>query len=66
MTPKRWLALLVFYVSYLLFGASIYYHIESQQEIEQRAEELEERIAINGKYWFAQLCTCVCENGFYG
>lgn len=50
MTPKRWLALLVFYVSYLLFGASIYYHIESQQEIEQRAEELEERIAINGKY----------------
>lgn len=47
MTPKRWLALLVFYVSYLLFGASIYYHIESQQEIEQRAEELEERIAIN-------------------
>lgn len=47
MTPKRWLALLVFYISYLLFGASIYYHIESKQEVEQRAVDIQERIEIN-------------------
>lgn len=34
---------------YLLFGASIYYHIENKLEKEQRIQELKDRIEINGK-----------------
>lgn len=50
MSPKQWLALLFFYVSYLIFGASIFYHIEHGLEAEKRAYQLEERIEVNGKY----------------
>lgn len=49
MSPKRMVLLLIFYISYLMFGASIYYHIEHGLEYHKRAEELKERIAINGK-----------------
>ncbi|XP_059222681.1 open rectifier potassium channel protein 1 [Stomoxys calcitrans] len=47
MSPKRMILLLIFYISYLMFGASIYYHIEHGLEYHRRAEELKERIAIN-------------------
>lgn len=50
MSPNRWILLLIFYISYLLFGAAIYYHIEHGEEKEARAEELKERIEINGGY----------------
>ena len=49
MSPKRWILLLIFYISYLMFGASIYYHIEHRLETEQRQEQLRERIQIHGK-----------------
>lgn len=56
MSPKQWLALLCFYVSYLIFGASIFYHIEHGIEAEKRADRLEERIEVNGKYLKLKLC----------
>ncbi|XP_017870557.1 PREDICTED: open rectifier potassium channel protein 1 [Drosophila arizonae] len=46
MSPNRWILLLIFYISYLLFGAAIYYHIEHGEEKEARAEQLKERIEI--------------------
>lgn len=50
MSPRQWLALLCFYVSYLIFGASIFYHIERGIETDNRISQLEERIEVNGKY----------------
>jgi hypothetical protein len=50
MSPKQWFALLAFYISYLFFGASVFYHFEQKLEIKKRQEELKERIAINGNY----------------
>ncbi|XP_020713771.1 open rectifier potassium channel protein 1 isoform X1 [Ceratitis capitata] len=47
MSPRRWILLLIFYIAYLMFGASIYYHIEHGLEKQQRAAELRERIEIN-------------------
>ncbi|KAM8719602.1 hypothetical protein ACLKA7_005783 [Drosophila subpalustris] len=47
MSPNRWILLLIFYISYLLFGAAIYYHIEHGEEKEARADELKERIEIH-------------------
>lgn len=49
MTPKEWFALLLFYAAYLFMGASVFYHVENDLETERRAEELAERIEINGK-----------------
>lgn len=49
MTPKEWLALFAFYAAYLFFGASVFYHNEHALETERRAEELAERIEMNGK-----------------
>ncbi|EDV91975.1 GH24657 [Drosophila grimshawi] len=46
MSPNRWILLLLFYISYLLFGAAIYYHIEHGEERETRAEQLKERNEI--------------------
>ncbi|KRF80808.1 uncharacterized protein Dvir_GJ16399, isoform C [Drosophila virilis] len=46
MSPNRWILLLIFYISYLLFGAAIYYHIEHGEEKEARLEELKERVQI--------------------
>lgn len=48
MTPKQWLALFCFYISYLLFGASIFYHIERDLEVKNYAIELQRRIDVNG------------------
>lgn len=49
MSPKQWLALFCFYLTYLFFGASIFYHIEHVLEAENRANDLQLRIDINGK-----------------
>ncbi|XP_054727197.1 open rectifier potassium channel protein 1 isoform X1 [Anastrepha obliqua] len=47
MSPQRWILLLIFYIAYLMFGASIYYHIEHGLEKQNRATELRERIEMN-------------------
>ncbi|XP_016978662.1 open rectifier potassium channel protein 1 isoform X1 [Drosophila rhopaloa] len=47
MSPNRWILLLIFYISYLMFGAAIYYHIEHGEEKISRTEERKEQIAIN-------------------
>lgn len=48
MSPKQWLALFCFYISYLFFGASVFYHIEHELEAKRRAINLQRRIDING------------------
>lgn len=48
MTPRQWLALFCFYISYLLFGASIFYHIERDLEMNNYGQELQRRIDVNG------------------
>lgn len=52
MSPRQWLALLGFYTAYLFFGASVFYYTEHGYETQQRAIELQKRIAINGKVVF--------------
>ncbi|XP_046801514.1 open rectifier potassium channel protein 1 [Lucilia cuprina] len=47
MSPKRWILLLIFYISYLMFGASIYYHIEHRLEAEQIQEDQKDRARIH-------------------
>lgn len=47
MSPKQWFALLAFYISYLFFGASVFYHQEHRLETERRSVALAERIEIN-------------------
>ncbi|XP_068970541.1 open rectifier potassium channel protein 1 [Bombus flavifrons] len=47
MSKKQWLVLLMLFLTYLLLGASIFYHIESRLEIERVEEAKRERIEIN-------------------
>lgn len=49
MSKKQWSALLCLHVAYLFLGASIFYHIESPLELENKLEELRERIEIESK-----------------
>lgn len=51
MSPKQWFSLLAFYISYLFFGASVFYHGEHRMETERRAVAHAERIEINGNYF---------------
>lgn len=50
MSPKQWLSLLTFYILYLIFGASVFYHVEHKLETDRRAMATSERIEINGNY----------------
>ncbi|XP_059621485.1 open rectifier potassium channel protein 1 [Phlebotomus argentipes] len=47
MSPKQWLAMLTFYVSYLFFGASVFYTLEQDLETERRIQALQDRIDVN-------------------
>ncbi|KAK2587466.1 hypothetical protein KPH14_003171 [Odynerus spinipes] len=47
MSKKQWIVLLMLFLAYLLLGASIFYHIESQLEIENAERAKQERIEIN-------------------
>ncbi|XP_032673639.1 uncharacterized protein LOC116845260 isoform X2 [Odontomachus brunneus] len=47
MSKKQWLVLLMLFLTYLLLGAFIFYHIEGHHEIEQNAQAKLERIEIN-------------------
>lgn len=49
LAPRQWVILLTFYMSYLMFGACIFYHIEHNAETGRRAKELHDRIEINGR-----------------
>lgn len=50
MSKKQWLVLLMLFLTYLLLGASIFYHIESRLEIKRIEEAKRERIEINGEH----------------
>lgn len=50
MSFKQWLALFCFYLAYLFFGATVFYHSEYEPETIRRAEQLEERIDMHGIY----------------
>jgi DMSO reductase anchor subunit len=50
MSKKQWLVLLMLFLTYLLLGASIFYHIESRLEVEKVRLAKEERIEINGEF----------------
>ena len=39
MNKKQWIALLVVYVTYLLFGAGVFFIIETKLEAQRRSEK---------------------------
>ncbi|KAL6441514.1 hypothetical protein ACFW04_003586 [Cataglyphis niger] len=47
MSKKQWLVLLMLFLTYLLLGASIFYYIEGEKEMDKIAKAKEERIEIN-------------------
>lgn len=49
MSKKQLTCMLALHLMYLLVGASIFYHIESPLEVQQRAEEKLERLEIQSK-----------------
>lgn len=42
MNKKQWIALLILYVGYLMFGASVFYFLENDEEILRRQKERDE------------------------
>lgn len=50
MSPKQFLALILFYMSYLFFGASVYFTLEQELEAKDREEKLQKRIDIHGEF----------------
>lgn len=48
LATRQWVILLTFYTTYLMFGACVFYHIEHKAETERRANELQDRVNING------------------
>ncbi|XP_011315332.1 open rectifier potassium channel protein 1 [Fopius arisanus] len=48
MSKKQWMVLLMLFLTYLLLGASIFYHIESRLEIEKVQAARMERMEIYG------------------
>jgi hypothetical protein len=49
MSMKQWLALFTLFVLYLLLGAALFYHIESNLEVERREKEYQEGLEIQGQ-----------------
>jgi hypothetical protein len=49
MSKKQWLALLTLFALYVLLGAALFHHIESNLEIERRLNERKERLEIQGE-----------------
>lgn len=50
LAPRQWVYLIIFYTSYLMLGACVFYHIEHNAETERRAKELAARIEIHGRH----------------
>lgn len=55
MSKKQWMVLLMLFLTYLLLGAAIFYHIESRLEIERVEKAKRERIEINGERIVARI-----------
>jgi hypothetical protein len=49
MSKKQWLALLTLFTLYVLLGAAVFHHIESNLEVERRVQERNERLEIHGE-----------------
>lgn len=47
---RQWIILMAFYTVYLIFGAAVFYRIEHELEAERRAQALQERIDMNGRF----------------
>jgi hypothetical protein len=50
MSKKQWLALLTLFTLYVLLGAALFHHIESNLEVERRVREHHERLEIQGEW----------------
>jgi hypothetical protein len=50
MSMKQWLALFTLFVLYLLLGAALFYHIESNLEVERRSKDYKEGREIQGQF----------------
>jgi hypothetical protein len=50
MSKKQWLALLTLFTLYVLLGAALFHHIESNLEVERRVQERTERQEIQGEW----------------
>lgn len=46
----QWLALLSFYVSYLFFGATVFYWSEHRLESQRRSDEFNKQLLVNGSF----------------
>lgn len=62
MSPRQWLAMLAFYVSYLFFGASVFYTLEQDLETERRIQALQDRIDVNGIEFIPPLAVITAKN----
>lgn len=49
MSKKQWFVLLCIFWLYLLLGASIFFYVESQEEIRGQIEDLHEKQIIGGE-----------------
>lgn len=49
MSKKQWFVLLCLFTIYLLLGASIFFYVESEEEIKKSVLDLEERQIIEGE-----------------
>lgn len=49
MSKKQWFVLLCIFWLYLLLGASIFFYVESQEELRKQFEDLEEKHIIGGE-----------------
>lgn len=52
MSKKQWFVLLCIFWLYLLLGASIFFYVESQEELRKQFQDLEEKQIIGGKLNF--------------
>jgi hypothetical protein len=50
MSKMQWLALLTLYTLYVLLGAALFHHIESNLEVERRVQERHERLEVQGEW----------------
>lgn len=52
MSKKQWFVLLCIFWLYLLLGASIFFYVESQEELRKQFQDLEEKQIIGGELFF--------------
>lgn len=64
MSKRQWFSLLCIFMCYILFGATVFYLVESAEEDRRLLEEENERHAIEGKQikCFIKLGTIIVNN----